>query len=148
MPHLDDATLRRLLRARDLAHDCFDEPLSLEDLARAAGLSPTFFLRRFDAAFGATPHQYLTSVRLERARRLLARGAAVTEVCFAVGFSSVGSFSSLFRKKLGVSPRDWQRRVRTTVGVPERWPAAFIPGCFLLMFAESNFGEAAPAPLR
>jgi AraC-like DNA-binding protein len=139
---LDDATLRRLLRAKDLAHDCFDRPLSLDELANAAGLSPAFFLRRFSTAFGTTPHQYLTDVRLERARRMLARGAAVTEVCFDVGFSSLGSFSSLFRRRIGVSPRDWQRRVRALVGVPARWPAAFIPGCYLLMFAESNFGEA------
>jgi AraC-like DNA-binding protein len=139
---LDRATLLRLVRARDLVHESHAEPLTLQALAGAAGLSPTFFLRRFTAAFGTTPHQYLTDVRLERARRELARGRAVTDVCFDVGFHSLGSFSSLFRRRVGVSPRDWQRRVRAVVGVPHLWPAVFIPGCFLYMFAESNFEEA------
>ncbi len=148
MSTLDAATLRRLVRARDLVHDCASEPLTLEALADAAGLSPAFFLRRFSAAFGTTPHRYLTEVRLERARRLLARGRAVTDVCFDVGYHSVGSFSTLFRRHLGLSPRAWQRQVRTAVGVPELWPAAFIPGCFLYMFAQSNFEEAPARALR
>ncbi|MGZ3430016.1 MAG: helix-turn-helix domain-containing protein [Polyangia bacterium] len=139
---LDPATLRRLVRARDLLHDCHAEAVTLDAMARAAGLSPTFFLRRFTAAFGTTPHRYLTELRLERARRLLARGSAVTDVCFDVGFHSLGSFSSLFRRHVGVSPRDWQRQVRAVVGVPDLWPAVFIPGCFLMMYAQSNFGEA------
>ena len=140
-----DVVLRRLLRAHALMHDACAEPLSLEALAREARLSRFFFVRSFRAAFGVTPHQYLTRLRLERAKRALARGASVTEVCFDVGFASAGSFSTLFRRHVGLAPRSWQRRARTVVAVPAAWPALFIPSCFLWRFAPSNFGEAAPA---
>jgi AraC-like DNA-binding protein len=132
---LDRARLRRLVRARDLARSRFDGEVRVEDLAREAGLSRAHFLRSFSAAFGQTPHAFITELRLDEARRELARGASVTEACMRVGFSSVGSFSTLFRARVGESPRAWQRRVRTLVPVAERWPSVWIPGCFLAMYA-------------
>jgi len=87
------ASLRRLIRARDLAHDRFDDAITVVDMARAAGLSRAHFLRSFTHVFGVTPHEYLTRVRLERARLSLARGASVTETCFDVGFASLGSLT-------------------------------------------------------
>jgi len=130
------ATVRRLLRARDLVHDRYDAPLRLDDLAGAAGLSRFFFLRAFTATFGDTPHGYLTGVRLDRAKRELARGSSVTEACLSAGFSSLGSFSALFSREFGASPREWQKRSRLVVRVPESWPAIFIPGCFLFFHTE------------
>lgn len=127
---VDAASFRRLVRARDLVHDAFDESLSLDAMAEAAGLSRFHFLRLFRRVFEKTPHAYLTDVRLSRARDLLARGTPVTEACFAVGFTSVGSFSTLFTKKLGLSPRDFQRAVRRVVVVPADLPLLRIPHCF------------------
>jgi AraC-like DNA-binding protein len=84
----------------------------------------------------------LTQVRLERAQRWLARGGSVTEACFEVGFSSLGSFSRLFAQRVGMAPRDWQRRVRTVLPSAELWAAVWIPSCYLLRHTPSTFGEA------
>ncbi len=117
------SSYHRLLIARDLLRAHYSEPLALRDLAAAAGLSEFHLLRAYRAAFGETPHQHFTRLRLEHAKQALARGAAVTEVCFEVGYSSLGSFSTLFARATGRSPRDWQREVR-----------AQIPGCFISFF--------------
>src|SRR5262245_40545003 len=109
---LHDDVFRRLCRARDYLHAFHAAPLRLDDLAGHAALSRYHFLRLFHEAFGATPHQYLIRLRLERAKTLLAatRGS-VTEVCFEVGFSSLGSFSALFTQRVGCSPSGWRCRV-------------------------------------
>ncbi len=102
---------RRLHRARDYAHAMFDKPLSLDEMARIACLSPNHFLRTFRQIFRQSPHQYLTALRLERAQKLLAGTAlSVTEVCYAVGFASLGSFSWLFRRRFGISPEVFRQR--------------------------------------
>src|SRR5262245_58101549 len=96
---IDRAAMRRLFRARDLLeHD--DAPIA--DIATAVHISPFHFIRQFDALFGTTPHQYRTQARLDRAKALLARGRSVTETCMEVGFSSVGSFSDMFSRRIGV----------------------------------------------
>ena len=136
------ATLARVLRARDRLHDAPLEAPSVAVLAADVRLSRAHFLRSFAQAFGVTPHDYLTALRLDLAKRALARGASVTEACFDVGFSSLGSFSALFARRVGVAPRDWQRRVRTVLPSAALWPAAWIPGCFLVRHAPSTFGEA------
>lgn len=101
---------RRVCRGREMLISSLGEPVDLAAAAKAACLSRFHFLRTFREAFGETPHQFLTRQRLERARVLLAHGdASVTEVCMASGFSSVGSFSSLFRRTYGVSPQQFQR---------------------------------------
>ena len=97
---------RRLYRGRDFLMSCYDQPLTVAAAARVAALSPFHFQRMFKLAFGQTPMQFLQETRLEAARRLLAHtGDDVTAICFAVGFESLGSFSWLFRKRFGVSPR-------------------------------------------
>jgi AraC-like DNA-binding protein len=101
---------RRLHRARDYAHAMFDQPVTLDDIAQIACLSPNHFLRTFRQVFRQSPHQYLTALRLERAKKLLAGTAlSVTEVCFAVGFASLGSFSWLFRRRFGISPEAYRQ---------------------------------------
>jgi AraC-like DNA-binding protein len=139
---LPPATLARLVRARDRLHDAPLDAPSVAALASDVRLSRAHFLRSFALAFGVTPHAYLTEVRLELAKRALARGASVTEACFDVGFSSLGSFSSLFARRVGVAPRDWQRRVRAVLPSAELWPAVWIPSCFLARQMPSTFGEA------
>ncbi|MFZ4656882.1 MAG: helix-turn-helix domain-containing protein [Caldilineaceae bacterium] len=103
----------RLYRARDYIHAALAEPLSLADIAGAAHLSPHHFLRIFKQAFGLTPHAYLTQKRLEKAQFLLAHTQQpITEICFDVGFQSLGSFSTLFRREVGVSPRRYRQQAR------------------------------------
>ncbi len=124
-------TLRKLCQLRDLLRDCLDEELTLTDLSLETGLSAWHLLRAFRSAFGETPHAFLTRLRLQRARDLLTiTTRPVTEICFDVGFTPLGSFSTLFRKEVGLSPAAYRRRVRTWVTVPRRHPWAFVPFCF------------------
>jgi AraC-like DNA-binding protein len=130
MTAMSRATLRRLVRARDVLHADVRRGATLDELAATAGLSRAFLARSFARAFGAPPHQYLVQLRLEHAKRALARGASVTETCLEVGFESLGSFSASFHRRVGLSPRAWQRQTRVLVqglGVP----VIYIPACFL-----------------
>jgi AraC-like DNA-binding protein len=141
---LDDDTRRRLCRARDELIDT-SSPVSI--VARRAGLSPFHFIRVFEATFGATPHQYRLAERIGRARAKLAHGASVTETCFALGWSSMGSFSALFARHVGEAPSRWQRRVRAFAQVPADLDRRLYPGCVTLMHALPphafrNFREA------
>lgn len=100
---------RRLHRTRDYARASLDQPLTLDDLARAACLSPTHLLRAFKQVFHQTPYQYLTELRLTRACHLLTHTSlSVTEISLAVGFESLGSFSWLFHQRLGRSPQAYR----------------------------------------
>ena len=100
---------RHLLRAKDLADARYFEPLAVADLAAAAGLSPAHFSRAFKKTFGEAPHQYLLTRRLERAAALLRNtDNSVTEICFAVGLGSLGSFTTSFRRVYGASPGDYR----------------------------------------
>ena len=114
--------VRHLLRARDLADARYFEPLTVAEMARAAGLSPAHFSREFKRAFGESPHQYLLTRRLERAAALLRNtDRPVTEICFAVGLSSLGSFTSSFRRVYGTTPlayRDSFPSARRHIRVP------------------------------
>ena len=101
---------RHLLRAKDLADARYFEPLDVDDLARAAGLSRAHFSREFKRAFGESPHGYLLTRRLERAAALLRNtDRSVADICFSVGLSSVGSFTTSFTRTFGVSPTDVPR---------------------------------------
>ena len=105
-----DELWRRANRARDYLHAHLSAPVSLPDVAAAACLSPFHLLRVFQAAFGQTPHQYLTDCRLDRAKFLLEKTRIpVTAICLECGFSSLGSFSALFHKCCGMSPRAWRK---------------------------------------
>ena len=129
------ALLRRLIRARDLIHAEVQRGPSLDDLAREVGLSRAHLARQFTAAFGSPPHRYLRALRIEQAKRALATGTSVTEVCLDVGFESLGTFSSTFQRHTGYSPRQWQRETRPIVqskGVP----VLFIPACFFSFYAK------------
>ena len=120
--------LVHLQQARDHADRHYAEPLDLDTLAAVAGISKYHFQRLFTATYGLSPAAHVSRRRVERAQDLLrATNLTVTEVCHAVGFSSLGSFSSRFRELVGDTPSEFQRR----------WAAAgapHIPGCFVFMW--------------
>jgi AraC-like DNA-binding protein len=143
---LDDDTRRRLSLSRDIL-ESEQTPAPIASVARRAGVSPYHFIRLFEATFGTTPHRYRSGVRLERARRLLAGGTPVTDVCMELGFSSLGSFSSMFTRRVGEAPSRYQRRVRASIQVPADLVRLFAPSCVGLMSALPadafrNFREA------
>ena len=117
------ATNRILLRARDTMDRDYAHPLDVAALASAASLSRAHFIRSFRDAFGETPHRYLQRRRIERAMALLRdTDRPVTEICLAVGFTSLGTFSRTFRAVLGTSPRAYRR-------LPRDAGQAQVPGC-------------------
>ena len=113
-------TNRRMLRARDEMDRRYAEPLDVPTLAAIAHLSPSQFGRVFTSVFGETPHRYLQRRRVERAMTLLRRGdLSVTEVCFEVGFTSLGTFSTRFTELVGVPPSVYRREAAdATAGMP------------------------------
>jgi AraC-like DNA-binding protein len=128
MPH--PPTLARLCRVRDLLRDHLAQPLTLADCAEDVDLSPWHLHRQFRAAFGETPHAYLTRMRID------------------VGFTSLGSFSTLFKRRTGWSPAGYRRRARGWVSVPAAAGLVFVPYCYLYPFgapaAESKIREVLP----
>jgi AraC-like DNA-binding protein len=127
-------TYKDLAHARDFMRHAYQRPLNLPDISAQANLSPYHFLRVYKQAFQETPHEFLTRLRIERAKTLLARGSHnVTEACFEVGFSSLGSFSTLFAHRVGLPPSEYRRYVRSGVAVPRTVRPLFVPTCFFSM---------------
>ncbi len=116
--HLRDLT--RLRRVRDRIDREYAQPLDVEKLARGAHMSAGYLSREFRLAYGESPYSYLMTRRIERAMALLRRGdLSVTEVCFAVGCSSLGTFSTRFTELVGVPPSTYRRHGgRVTAGMP------------------------------
>jgi AraC-like DNA-binding protein len=134
--------LAHLRRARDLMDREFARPLDVAALARAALMSPAHFSRQFRAAYGETPYAYLMTRRIERAKALLRRGdRSVTEVCMAVGCTSLGSFSARFTELVGETPTAYRARDHRAL--------ASVPGCVAKDLTRpsrkwSTIGEARP----
>jgi AraC-like DNA-binding protein len=130
---------RHLLRAKDLADARYAEPLGVDDLARQAGLSRAHFSREFRRAFGEPPHTYLLTRRLERAAALLRNtDRSVTEICFAVGLRSLGSFTSSFARTYGMTPTAYR------AAFPPASAHARVPTCVFRVYGRpqhSTFRE-------
>ena len=128
-----------MLRARDAMDRAFAEPLCIPQLAQIAAVSEAHFIRTFRDTFGETPHRYLQRRRVERAMFLLrATDRSVTDICFDVGFGSLGTFSRTFTDIVGESPTSFRQK-----GQP---PA--VPTCFMMAWTRpSSFGEARPRPV-
>jgi AraC-like DNA-binding protein len=121
---------RHLLKAKDLADARYFERITVDDLARAAGLSRAHFSREFRATFGESPHAYLLTRRLERAAALLrTTDNSVAEICFSVGLQSVGSFTTSFKRTYGASPTAY----RATY--PPAAEHALVPACVVRFYA-------------
>jgi AraC-like DNA-binding protein len=130
---------RHLLRAKDLADARYAQPLDVDDMAGAAGLSRAHFSREFRRTFGESPHGYLLTRRLERAAALLRNtDRSVAEICFSVGLQSVGSFTSSFGRVYGRSPTAYR------ASFPPASQQALVPACVLrahMRPKNSTFGE-------
>lgn len=124
-----------MLRARDTMDRSFELPLDVPSLAASAGCSEAHFIRTFKDVFGETPHRYLQRRRVERAMYLLRETqASVTDVCFDVGFNSLGTFSRTFKDITRLTPTQFRSRYQ---------PVAAVPTCFAMAWARpSSFGEA------
>jgi AraC-like DNA-binding protein len=133
---------RHLLRAKDLADARYAEPLGVDDMAAAAGLSRAHFSREFRRAFGESPHGYLLSRRLERAAALLRNtDRNVAEICLDVGLTSVGSFTTSFKRTFGKTPTAYR------ASFPSPPTRALVPGCVVRAYARPRvrtFREDSP----
>jgi AraC-like DNA-binding protein len=134
-PRSNEERNRWMLRARDAIDRDYGRPLDIPALARIALVSEAHFIRTFRDTFGETPHRYLQRRRVERAMALLRNtDLSVTDICFAVGFSSLGTFSRTFRDIVGCSPSAFRQQA------PKPHP---VPTCFTMSWARpSSFGEA------
>jgi AraC-like DNA-binding protein len=140
-PRAPGDVLVHLRRARDHADRHYAEPVDLTTMAAVAGLSRYHFLRMFRATYGITPAAYVSQRRIERAQDLLrATNLTVTEVCHAVGFTSLGSFSARFRAVVGETPTEFQHRYAD--GAPH------IPGCFVFMWGLAETRRTADEPAQ
>jgi AraC-like DNA-binding protein len=134
---VDVADLAHLRRARDLLDREYARPLDVPALARAALMSTAHFSRQFRAAYGETPYSYLMTRRIERAKALLRRGdLTVTEVCMAVGCTSLGSFSSRFTEIVGETPSAYRARCHSD--------SAVIPSCLAKLWTRPSRNKEAP----
>ena len=129
MSHLIEDRNRRMLRARDTMDRAFGRPLDVPTLARVAHVTPAHFSRQFRATFGETPHRYLQRRRVERAMELLREtDRPVTDICFDVGFNSLGTFSRTFHAIVGEAPSVYRARFlidRDALSVPACWTMAW-----------------------
>jgi AraC-like DNA-binding protein len=121
---------RHLLRAKDLADARYFEPLDVDDMARAAGLSRAHFSREFRRAFGEPPHAYLLTRRLERAADLLrTTDHTVADICLSIGLQSVGSFTTSFKRTFGRTPTAYR------AAFPPAAHQAQVPACIVRLHA-------------
>jgi AraC-like DNA-binding protein len=121
---------RRLVQAKLFIDRHYAEKIDLDNIADEAYFSKFHFIRAFKNIYFKTPHQYLIFVRIEKAMELLKTGSPVADVCYAVGFESVSSFSGLFKRMAGTTPSDYQSHHQKRKARMLQSPLTFIPGCF------------------
>jgi AraC-like DNA-binding protein len=121
---------RRVVRAKLFIDANFASRLDLNDISDEACFSKFHFARLFRDVYGKTPHQYLSDVRIAHARNMLIAGATVAKTCFSVGFDSVSSFTTLFRRRTGFTPAAFQRRAIDKQDEMAKRPIKFVPNCF------------------
>jgi AraC-like DNA-binding protein len=121
---------RRIVLAKLFIDEHFADNIDLDAIAGEAAFSKFHFIRLFKMAYGKTPHQYLTLVRIEKAKLLLQSENSVTDVCFSVGFDGVSSFTHLFKRFTQLTPSAYQQQQRQRRRQIAEVPLKFIPGCF------------------
>ena len=136
LPKLD--LYRRIVQAKLFIDDNFAEPIDAGDIADEACYSKFHFIRTFKTIYGRTPHQHLTHVRVEKAKEMLELGTSVTDTCVAVGFDSLGSFTRLFKSRVGFTPSEYQRQQIERKEQIRQEPLRFIPGCFAMQVSNNS----------
>ena len=121
---------RRVVQAKLYMDKNYAENIDLDNIADEAFFSKFHFIRLFKKSYGKTPHNYLTSVRIQNATQLLNEGKSVSEVCFSVGFESVSSFTGLFKRVVGATPSLYQQQQAKFREDILKTPLKFIPNCF------------------
>lgn len=121
----------RIVAAKLFMDQHFHEPIDLDGISGKAYFSRFHFHRLFSRVYRKTPHQYLTRKRLDKAQELLADNRPVADVCNEVGFESVGSFSSLFKKEVGIGPQHYRNLQIVRKQQEKAQPRSFIPHCFI-----------------
>ncbi|MEO6406873.1 MAG: AraC family transcriptional regulator [Ferruginibacter sp.] len=133
---------RRIVRAKLFMDNHFNEQINLENISGEAYFSKFHFIKLFKTIYNLTPYQYLMSVRLEQAMILLKKAVIASDVCYAVGFKSIPSFSNLFKKWTGTSPAVYQQQQKKLKHAMTNSPLNFIPNCFISnhdLVKKSNF---------
>lgn len=125
---------RRIVAAKRYIDEHYTERIQVRDMAREACFSKYHFLRLFKKAYGQTPHAYLTSLRIKRAKTLLLEEESITQVCFALGFESIPSFTHLFKRHTGYTPQQFLQLSRKRQQVSIQEPRTFVPHCFAHRF--------------
>ncbi len=123
---------RRIVQAKLFIDTHFQESINLDDIADEAYFSKFHFIRLFRKTYGKTPHQYLTMVRIEAAKKMLQASQPVAEVCYAVGFDSITSFTGLFKRFTKLTPSLYQLQQQERSRQIGQVPLKFIPGCFAM----------------
>lgn len=121
---------RRVVRAKLFIDENFAKPIDLSAVSGEACFSKFHFTRLFKEIYGHTPHQYLTRVRVERAKLILTAGGTVAKACFEVGFDSISSFTGLFKRRVGTTPAAYQAAQLLRKDEINERPLVYIPGCF------------------
>ena len=135
---------KRIVQAKLFIDTHFSDDIDLNNISDEAYFSKFHFIRLFKAIYGKTPHQYLTRVRIENAKELLQNEIAVSDVCFAVGFDSISSFTGLFKRYTKLSPSEYSRQFKNRKEQIKKVPLQFIPTCFAEQKGwseKSNFEE-------
>ena len=135
---------KRIVQAKLYMDTNYHTVIDLDNIADEAYFSKFHFIRLFRSIYGKTPHQYLTSVRMEQAKQLLRSGVASKEVAFRVGFESIPSFTGLFKRYAGRTPAEWQKEYLNREQEIATRPLAFSPSCFAAnhgWLQKSNFEE-------
>ena len=121
---------RRVVQAKLFIDANYHNPIDLDAISGQAAFSPYHFIRLFSKIYGKTPHRYLTTVRIDQAKLLLKTDTPVQQVCFAVGFDSIGSFTGLFKRHTGFTPAIYRQQQLQRAGEIAAAPLQFIPNCF------------------
>lgn len=122
---------RRIVQAKLFIDANYAESIDAGEIAGEACYSKFYFIRTFKSIYGKTPHQYLTAVRIEKAKELLEAETPILDTCFAVGFDSLGSFNGLFKRRTGLTPSEYRRQKLARKQKMSEQPLSFVPGCFV-----------------
>ncbi len=145
VPYPNVYLYRRIVQSKLFIDQRYAEKIDLDNIADEANFSKFHFIRLFKRAYGQSPHQYLISVRLDRVMTLLANGLPVTQACFDVGFESMSTFSGLFKRRIGITPSQYQANSLRRKELTRTRPLEFVPHCFAAakgwISENSNFEE-------